>query len=75
MPRVHVFALNQLTLAHHNKPSPAFTLFYLSDPKGSQPVGQEGLPEGGRAADQPAARPHCQILRCVCGRRPAHHGV
>lgn len=34
-------------------------LLPLSDPERSQPVCQEGLPEGGGAADQPAARPHC----------------
>lgn len=36
-----------------------FVLLIFLDAERSQPLSQEGLPKGGGAADQPAARPHC----------------
>ncbi|KAL0155766.1 hypothetical protein M9458_050029, partial [Cirrhinus mrigala] len=44
-------------------------------PQGSHPRGEERLPAGGRAADQPSARAHSEVLRRLRRWRPAHHGL
>lgn len=46
-----------------------------ADPEGSHLCGEDRLPAGGRAADQPSARAHSEVLRRLCRWRSAYHGL
>ena len=46
-----------------------------SDAEGCQRQCTQGLPPRGRAADQPPARAHCQVLWRLRGGRPTHNGL
>ena len=46
-----------------------------SDAEGCQRQCTQGLPPRGRAANQPPARAHCQVLWRLRGGRPTHNGL